>query len=395
VAWNRKNSAKKTHPIGLKKTNALGIYDMSGNVSEWTSFSFYIPTKYPKCNPTRELKPSSERLFQTRCPARGCHYYDLEYYPKLSSRAFRNKEQWILDFDAAIGIRLAQSVGDSRLCPMPAKISEPLCDNNHTPLDGSDDFFHFDVEIDHYDSMLTWIATDPLHTHGSYYEPFKLGPYEIGRGDFSFVISDSISNGFTTDPIYIKAPKTCSDSCELTISSIETICHNNGTALDCTDDVFYHKLAINGLNTTEYYLTDFPTKKQGLYNDIALFGPFQISQGAVNIEIKDSLHRCNATIKLEPSETCSDSIVLANVIMPDDFENNTWQVKLPNKFSILDLYIYNRWGSIVFKGGPSNYIWDGYYNGQILPSSVYVYYLKYKNKKNIVKTLFGDISLIR
>jgi formylglycine-generating enzyme required for sulfatase activity len=115
VAWSKENSGTKFHAVKTKKPNAWGLYDMLGNLSEWTidqySAAYYqtIPAKDPITTPgskyPRTVRGGSylDDATQLRCSNR---------IPSDSKWNLRDpqipKSRWWLTDGMFVGIRLVR-----------------------------------------------------------------------------------------------------------------------------------------------------------------------------------------------------------------------------------------------------------------------------------------------
>ena len=103
VAWLRQNSGRKTHPVGQKQANGLGLYDMSGNVWEWTEDCWHDSYKDAPSDGGAWISGGDCNLRVVR----GGSWTD---HPELNTSTYRLKDfHTFKGFAVIYGFRLAKS----------------------------------------------------------------------------------------------------------------------------------------------------------------------------------------------------------------------------------------------------------------------------------------------
>jgi formylglycine-generating enzyme required for sulfatase activity len=104
-AWYNSNSGETSHPVGQKHPNAWGLYDMIGNINEWTG-DWYGETYYansPSADPTGPISGDIRVV-------RGCGWTLITFYCRLANRGMSKPT----DRNEHKGFRLVLSLEGSK-----------------------------------------------------------------------------------------------------------------------------------------------------------------------------------------------------------------------------------------------------------------------------------------
>ncbi|MBQ3734961.1 MAG: gliding motility-associated C-terminal domain-containing protein, partial [Bacteroidales bacterium] len=106
---------------------------------------------------------------------------------------------------------------------------------------------------------------------------------------------------------------------------------------------------------------------------------------------------CSATARIRV-EGCHYELVLPNAITPSrgDGLNDCFYISegfIPN-INLFKVYIYNRWGELVFYSTDKNFRWYGEYRGQTQYQTVYNYVIEYTDTAGRPQRLVGQITVL-
>ncbi|NRB53755.1 MAG: DUF11 domain-containing protein, partial [Saprospiraceae bacterium] len=244
-----------------------------------------------------------------------------------------------VDGECADEITIIPPTSCSEECSITANLLNTICDDKGTPYDPSDDTYLAIVQVTGNNTGANWSSPELFPQFASYGATVILGPYSISGGNRVVDFYD-LGDPSCTTSLFIEAPDHCSDACLIDAVVMDVVCQDQGTA-DPSDDTFTFELTVSGQFNfgTGWRTVGTDPVVNGQYGESYTFGPYLISEGAVELKIADAQDiTCSVEIDVAPPATCSspDCEVVTNVLdvicddagTPTDPSDDTYTVEM-------------------------------------------------------------------
>jgi len=215
--------------------------------------------------------------------------------------------------------------------------------------------------------------TSTLQNPSHVYE--NIGAYEV-------ILNVSASNGcFGSDTMII----TVEEPPEVDLGEDLSYCPQESLELQSLigedPSYSYEWSPDEGLSCIDCYTTSTTTKKDLIYILTVESYPMCSASDSIFIDADTAL--------------CENTIFVPSAFSPNnDGINDILYVRATNLQS-MNFYIYNRFGELVFTGFNINDGWDGTQAGELLNPEVYMYVVKAIFEDGSLRTVYGNVSLVR
>ncbi|HKK87451.1 MAG TPA: gliding motility-associated C-terminal domain-containing protein [Saprospiraceae bacterium] len=194
-----------------------------------------------------------------------------------------------------------------------------VCSDNGTNTDDTDDIYTLTLQIDNNKNNI-----------GSF--DVLLGATVLASGNYGSTITITLDADGSTPTLEFVDSNTgctitrqvgpltpCSTDCELTINLLDTLCNDNGTPLDPTDDFYNVTINVSGVNAspTNQYRLSVNGTRIGIYNyDEDESFTIPVTMDPVTIQLEDLVdNQCVLTRSLGILTSCSDDCLVETLIL--------------------------------------------------------------------------------
>uniref|UniRef100_UPI0040486A96 T9SS type B sorting domain-containing protein n=2 Tax=Roseivirga sp. TaxID=1964215 RepID=UPI0040486A96 len=128
-------------------------------------------------------------------------------------------------------------------------------------------------------------------------------------------------------------------------------------------------------------------------------GSLTVASGGLYEVTMTTAAGCVRVDQINIIESCDPVVHVPNVLLPEGTAPNNVFKAFPNGFvSDFQVFIYNRWGELIYQNSSPEFEWDGTFNGQIVPIGTYPYVIKFKSRFEPERGEFeqrGAVTVIR